>query len=37
MATFDLNPYNGKINLTTNDDLKLFLKSMEERKEEAKN
>ena len=36
MATFDLNPYNGNINLSTNNGLKLFLKSTEECKEDAK-
>ena len=36
MATFDLNPHNGNINLSTNDALKLFLKLTKECKEDAK-
>ena len=36
MATFDLDPYNYNINLSTNDNLKLFLKSTEEHKEDVK-
>ena len=36
MATYDLNPYNGNINLSTNDGLKLFLKSTEEHKGDAR-
>ena len=36
MATFDLNPYNGNINLSTDNVLQLFLKSTEEHKEDAK-
>ena len=32
MATYDLNPYNGNINPSTPEGLKLFLKTAEERK-----
>ena len=36
MTTYDLNPYNININPSTTDDLKLFLKSTKERKEDVK-
>ena len=36
MTTFNLNPYNGIINLSTNGGLKLFLQSTEEHKEDTK-
>ena len=36
MATYDLSPYNGNVNLSTTDGLKLILKSTEERKEDTK-
>ena len=36
IATFDLNPYNGNIDPSANDGLNLFLKSIEEHKEDTK-
>ena len=36
IMAFNLNPYNGDLNPSTNDGLKLFLKATEERKEDAK-
>ena len=36
MVTYDLNPYNGNINASMNDGLKLFLKVTEERKGDAR-